>query len=68
MDKFLMKVFESYLDMFYVGDNFTPYDFIEYVKNRWPKRTPTIGGAAHLCKRSDRCTYDIERRCYLVVA
>ena len=67
MDKFLIRAFESYLDMFYIGDNFTAYDFIEYVKNRYPKKTPTVGAASHLCRRSTRCCYDDDKHCYMVI-
>ena len=66
MDQYLIRVFEGFLDE--VDDSgFTVYDFIEYVKNRYPKKTPSTGAAGHLCRRSARCKYDADLRCYMVI-
>lgn len=67
MDLFLARVFEGFLDT--VDDTgFTIYDFTAYVKQRYPKRTPTAGAVGHLCRRSKRCSYDEDLRCYMVIA
>ena len=66
MDQFLLRAFNGFLDT--IDENgFTIYDFIDYVKRRYPKRTPGTGEASHLCRRSSRVIYDEDERCYRVI-
>lgn len=66
MDMFLARIFDGFLDT--VGEEgFTASDFMAYVKARWPKKTPTAGAAGHLCRRSARCSYDVDLRRYMLV-
>lgn len=67
MDKYLIRIFNSFLDT--VGEEgFTIADFTEYVKNRYPKKTPCKLTVSHLCSRSGKCRYDEDLRCYMVIA
>ena len=65
MDKYLIRIFDGFLDT--VDENgFMIADFIDYVKERYPKKTPCKLTVAHLCCRSERCCYDEDQRCYLL--
>ena len=67
MDQYLVRVFDGFLDSI-DESGFTVYDFIDYVKARYPKKTPSSTAASHLCRRSARCKYDYDLRCYMVIA
>lgn len=67
MDQFLKRAFEGFLDTV-DSRGFTTYDFMEYVKRRYPKRTPASNEVGHLCRRSSRVIYDPDERCYMVIA
>ena len=66
MDRSVAKLFESFLDRMQSEEQFSIYDFIEYVKNRYPRKTPSTTTVSCLCRRSERCVSTEEQGVYVM--
>lgn len=67
MDRSLVRIFDFFMEDLQQDDEFTIWDFIEYVKIRYPRKTPTTTTVSCLCKRNERCRSTGERGVYLVI-
>lgn len=67
MDRFVAKLFDSFIERMESEEEFSIYDFIEYVKNRYPRKTPSTTTVSCLCRRSPCCISTGEQGVYVII-